>query len=297
MLHLRDGASITGDIRLERLRVVTRYGVLEIPSGDIHQVRVAPRIDPGTLQRIDDAILRLGSADLDAREQATAFLRGLGGPARKRLREASRSPDEEVKARAVIILSEIEAASRPGEEAPDETGAPDPLPEGSEDEVVARRFTARGRIEIDRLDVATPYGDLDIALSDVETIVFRSERPAAASLTVGPESALPGGWVRTKVSVEKGEKLAIRAAGEMTVQGYSIRSGPEGNTRYSSTTFREFPVLALVGKVGKNGKPFLVGREYSGKAPRGGDLYLGVVPFRQNRPMTGAYRVKVELKP
>ena len=95
----------------------------------------------------------------------------------------------------------------------------------------------------------------------------------------------------------KGDRLVIRANGQMTVEGYNVRSGPEGNTRYSSTSFREFPVLSLVAKVGKTGKPFLVGREFAGKAPREGDLYLGIVPFRQNRPTTGSYRVKVNLRP
>ena len=297
VLHLRDGAIITGAIRFERLRVITRYGLLEIPAGELFQVRVAPRDDPEVLGRIDSAIGRLGSADIDAREEATAVLRELGARARERLRGATRSTDEEVKARAGIILAEIEASSAPQESEAAEGESPDPLPEGSEDEVVARRFTIRGRIDLDSLQVTTRYGALDVSLADIEAIVFRGEGPSEASLAVGPESTLPEKWLRTKVSVQRGDRLDIRASGQMTVQGYNILSGPEGNTRYSSGASREFPVLALVAKVGKGGKPFLVGREHTGKAARGGELYLGVVPFRQNRPMTGSYRVKVEVRP
>jgi hypothetical protein len=297
VLHLRDGALIAGGLRFERLRVITRYGPLEIPSGELLQVRVAPREDPAVLGHVDKAIRELGSSDLDAREAATTVLRELGPRARERLREAAGSTDEEVKARAGIILAEVEASSAAEAGNAVEGESPERLPEGSEDEVVARRFTIRGRIDLDGLQVATRYGDLEVSLADIETIVFRGENPSETSLALGPENLLPDKWLRTKISVRRGERLAIRATGEMAIQGYSILSGPEGNTRYSTNAAQGFPVLALVGKVGKSGKPFLVGREHGARVPRGGDLYLGIVPFRQNRPMTGSYRVKIEVRP
>jgi hypothetical protein len=104
---------------------------------------------------------------------------------------------------------------------------------------------------------------------------------------------VPASWVKTKVGVSQGRKILVKASGQLTVSGYNVTAGPAGTSQYSGNTFENFPMLALVGKIGKNGKAFLVGKEWTEVAKRAGSLYLGVVPFRRNRAAAGAFQVQV----
>ncbi len=85
-------------------------------------------------------------------------------------------------------------------------------------------------------------------------------------------------WTKTGLHVQPGQKLHLTATGELA--GGQWRFGPEGTSehpewaRYSLVP--EWPHLALIGKVGEDGDPFLVGKEFSGTIVRGGELYLGI---------------------
>ena len=89
--------------------------------------------------------------------------------------------------------------------------------------------------------------------------------------------------------------MKIAASGNISVRNYGIVSGPAGNTDWSGhATFGNFPMLSLVAKVGKKGKPFLVGANFSGRVKGQGRLYLGVVPFSPYPTgAAGSYQVKV----
>ena len=80
----------------------------------------------------------------------------------------------------------------------------------------------------------------------------------------------------------------------MTLSNYNLVAGPEGTSRYTSSyNYKGIRPLALAGRIGRKGKPFLVGPNYRAKAAGGGTLYLGVVPFRTYVP-TGEFKVRVE---
>lgn len=85
-------------------------------------------------------------------------------------------------------------------------------------------------------------------------------------------------WTRTGILVKPGQKLSLTVRGEL--RGGQWRFGPEGTAehpewaRYSLVP--EWPHLAVIGKVGEDGDPFLVGKEFSGTIVRGGELYLGI---------------------
>lgn len=85
-------------------------------------------------------------------------------------------------------------------------------------------------------------------------------------------------WTETGIQLQAGQQLTLTATGEL--KGGELSFGPEGTSehpewaRYSLVP--EWPHLALIGKVGEDGSPFLVGRSYSGTVIRGGQLYLGV---------------------
>lgn len=85
-------------------------------------------------------------------------------------------------------------------------------------------------------------------------------------------------WTKTDIVVKPGQKLSLTVRGEL--RGGEWRFGPEGTAehpewaRYSLVP--EWPHLAVIGKVGEDGDPFLVGKEFSGTTVRGGELYLGI---------------------
>lgn len=112
--------------------------------------------------------------------------------------------------------------------------------------------------------------------------------------------SVPGtqAWTDTGVDVAGGEMLAVSATGEMEIShwkfagrdGFEWLVGPQGTHLYDTIVKdKKFPIpaaesgpapcYALIGKIGPEGEPFLVGREYRAKAPTGGRLYLGVNDF------------------
>jgi len=70
-----------------------------------------------------------------------------------------------------IPSAEIISIKVPAGEAKEEVGA-------SEDQVETVRFTVTGKLEIDKLEVETPYGKLTVSKSDIVEILF--PRPSAA---------------------------------------------------------------------------------------------------------------------
>ncbi len=292
VFYLRDRGKVAGRPKLDVLTVDTRYGVLHVPTEELILVRFARRLADAERQRIETAIARLGAEDFAEREAAMEDLRKLGLVARKFLLEARKGADDEVRSRAANLLAEL-ASTAPPPPSTEEDGL-DPLLDDEDDEVVTQRFTVRGRVKEERFTVECRYGGLELDATEIAGIAFHPEKRTLRALEVSASRTVPDSWLNTKLSVAKGQKIVLRARGQVTVPNYNLTSGPEGTTRYSGNTFQSFPMLSLVGKIGKNGKPFLVAKEYQGKASREGALYLGLVPFRRNYAASGSYQVKVE---
>jgi hypothetical protein len=290
LFFLRDGSKVAGFPAFDVLHVETRYGLLKVPATEILSLRFVPRIGNELETEVRRQIERLGSDDFDVREDATDRLRKIGLPALTQVRKAASSEDEETRNRAELLLADIqtklaESVKDDGDIAP---------AAGDDDEVLSRRFRIKGRVQEEKYRVTTRYGELEFDVADLIGIDFRVEGKDAASLTVSATRTAPNAWVSTRTTVVKGQRLRITAAGSMQVADYNLTVGPAGTTRYGTGTFGSFPMLALVGQIGKNGKPFLIGASYRGKASAAGTLFIGVVPFRRNLEATGAYKVKIE---
>lgn len=291
LLYLRNGGVLVGRVGLEHMLVETRYGELRIPVEEIQQIRFARRIPEAEKERIQEAIDQLGDPDFDRRESAMQALRDIGSPARRFLRAALKAEDEEVKSRAESLLAEI------SEETEGETHLEDsiePLRDAEDDEVITSRFTIRGRVVRDSYGVETSYGELSVARADMIGILLDPEMSISKRVTVPATTLVPGKWLDTRLSFTAGRRIRFEASGQLFVANYNLRCGPEGTTRYSGSTFNNLPMLSLVGKIGKRGKPFLVGQSSSTRARKQGRLYLGIVPFRRNYAATGQYKVKIE---
>ncbi|MCH2373015.1 MAG: hypothetical protein MK538_02455 [Planctomycetes bacterium] len=52
--------------------------------------------------------------------------------------------------------------------------------------------------------------------------------------------------------MNKGPRFTIAATGEVSVSNYGLTTGPDGSRQYSSNrAWGGFPILPLVGKIGK----------------------------------------------
>ena len=85
-------------------------------------------------------------------------------------------------------------------------------------------------------------------------------------------------WQSVGVRVREGDELRIRARGSWMYTPGEYH-GPEGHARYSAPAFYPLPGVpggALIGRVGENGEPFLVGRGGVWWMRESGLLYLRI---------------------
>jgi hypothetical protein len=72
----------------------------------------------------------------------------------------------------------------------------------------------------------------------------------------------------------------------MAVKGQKI-AGPISPQMYGGM---------LIGKIGEDGEPFVIGDRYDGNPEREGKLYLHIGPSPWNCPSAGNYEVKINRK-
>jgi hypothetical protein len=86
-------------------------------------------------------------------------------------------------------------------------------------------------------------------------------------------------WTDAGLDVKAGQKVTIKASGEIG-PNKANRTGPAGFvskpewTKYN--VLASAPHMALIGRLGKDGSPFLVGGLLTIDAPAGGRLFLGI---------------------
>lgn len=93
------------------------------------------------------------------------------------------------------------------------------------------------------------------------------------------------GWQSMGVQLEKDDSVTIRARGTWLYTPGEYH-GPEGHARYPAPSFYPLPHVermgpgvpggVLIGRIGENGAPFLVGRGTRVQAAERGKLYLRI---------------------
>ncbi|HHT9120958.1 MAG TPA: alkaline phosphatase family protein [Candidatus Hypogeohydataceae bacterium YC41] len=119
-------------------------------------------------------------------------------------------------------------------------------------------------------------------------------------------------WTNTGIAVEADQYIHIAAEGKVEKYGwsyvgrnYDYEVGPEGTYNYDEKVKeKNFPLpaaeagpapcYALIGKVGEEGEPFLVGRNSVIKSIQTGTLYFGINDFDAS-DNKGHFQAKVEL--
>jgi len=291
LFQLRDGSRIAGDPDATTLDIETAYGKLVVPIEDIVRIRFVTAPESGLQEKVAAAVKRLGSDDYDEREAATQELRKIGLPAFEALKAAAKSEDEEVRTRAEALVTEIGEQVEAAEE--EEAGSA-PL-QGEDDEIVTRRFTIRGKVTKAAYVVKSKYGEFKVSRADIISLTFVRGGGYHTQVKI-PSSALAAQtWVDTKADVTKGARLKIKATGTINVEAYGENATPDGSRRIGNR-FMNFPACALIGKIGRNGTPFLVGSDYDDAVEEAGRLYLAIAMQAMGN-MTGEYKARVDVEP
>jgi hypothetical protein len=147
-------------LRDENIEVVTRYGKLLIPAGDIRQIEFGFHVDAVTSKRVDAAIEKLGSTDFTEREGASNLLLELAEKAYPALLQATKHQDKEVVRRAEDLLGKIR------DKVPSEI-----LERPTTDMVLTADSKFTGRISADVFKVKTfQFGEQQVNLGDLRTM-------------------------------------------------------------------------------------------------------------------------------
>ena len=115
-----------------------------------------------------------------------------------------------------------------------------------------------------------------------------------------------GEWLETNYQVDNRYGLTITAKGLVDTwpqQPGGYMSGPMGTTRQSLPGQKVIgPITGqtygtvLIGKIGADGEPFVIGDRYDGKPETEGKLYLHIGPSRWQCPSAGSFEVKISRK-
>lgn len=97
-------------------------------------------------------------------------------------------------------------------------------------------------------------------------------------ITVRVDASQP--WTDAGITIKPGRLLNISASGLVKESPSALGRGPDGiplnKPEAQFLVVKGLNLMALIGKVGEDGSPFLVGQQYSGQLPQEGKLYLGV---------------------
>jgi hypothetical protein len=155
-----DGSVLKLTLKAARVEVVTPYGRLTVPVGEIQRIDFATRLADDMARRIDEAVANLAHPQFTTREAATAELFKLKEKAYPALLDAAKVKDAEVSSRATELLDRIRDAV-PAEQ----------LEVRKFDVIQTEHSKFSGRIEGSVLQVASAqFGDVQLKLTDLRTL-------------------------------------------------------------------------------------------------------------------------------
>lgn len=102
------------------------------------------------------------------------------------------------------------------------------------------------------------------------------------SLSIPTNTSVPANtaWTKTDYTINIGDRLEVITLGEITLS-LEMKCNPRGIENRSDLT-NKFGILktanfgCLIGKIGENGQPFVVGEKLSTISTTSGTIYLGI---------------------
>jgi hypothetical protein len=284
-VRLNDGSLVRMTILQESVDILTKYGKLTIPLRDIRRIEFGLHLPEGVEPQIHGAIKNMGSEAYKEREEAVKQLVSFGPLAYPSLQQASRGKDLEVVKRALAAMKRI-----------DDKTPPEQLRLKQEDTVQTVEFTINGRIVSPSIKVhSETFGEFDLKLSQLRSLHQRGQTGDVEMIVdAGQFGTSTDQWMDTGVAVDNNLRLIIRSEGQVdlwpqgpgqymtTPKGYSTAG--KGGTHMAGT---------LLGRVGDNGKVFVIGEQYEGVHSTEGKVYVHIVPSPWNNVSSGSYKLRI----
>lgn len=275
-----DGDEVSVGIIHKDLQVKTAYGVLTIPTNKIRNITlsVKPTGD------VNEALTKLGNNNHAVREEAVKYLVSKGKQSyNSLLGVVKNSKDLEVIRLAEKTLEQIK-----------ERFTPDDLQSPDTDLVQTESFLIFGEINLKSIKCKSEhFGEIEVQLDKIRQIFFANT--FGVNLNIDGKYGGPAVvWLETEFQTVVGNKINITAAGSVDLyptQANQYMTSPEGRNDHMHG---QKPAGALLGKIGPNGKEFVVGNKYEGVADASGKLYLRINPSPWNAAITGSYTVNVK---
>jgi hypothetical protein len=199
----------------DRLELVTKYGLLQIPLSDVRRIEFGSRVPPDVAEKVAAAIVRLGHPDFQSREAASAELRGYRERAYLPLLKALKHQDPEVSRRAEEALRFLQAKLPPSQLEPKEF-----------DVIHTEDSKFTGKLTATSVRVLTfQFGEQTLRLADLRTL--RSAAGVAADELSAAGPAPPN---LSAYQNQFGKEMAFAVTG---TQGTGPNSGVWGTDVYT----------------------------------------------------------------
>jgi hypothetical protein len=302
-----NGSKVRALILSDKLEIASIYGKLTVPIQDVQQIEFGLHYPDGTVDKVDSAIKNLGSGDYRVRETAAKTLVELGPFAYPSVLRTTTAKEREIAARAKDIVQKIQAKFPKKD-----------LKVSTDDRVVTPTQTIVGRIMTTTVKTKAEYfGEIEHKLVNMRSL--RAVTGSLPEVDVSIDSAKyanSGQWLDSGFQLDGRSNIVITAKGQvdtwpqqpgqyMTGPGGNLRGGgfqpgggqimPGGKIRAGNINNNMYGGM-LIGKIGEDGEPFIIGDRFEFKAETEGKLFLHIGPSPWNCASAGSYEVKISRK-
>lgn len=283
-IRLRDGNILYVDVLQDYFEVKTKYGLLKVPLADVQAINFGFRLSAANKLKVAAALKKLGSKNYRERENAAKMLIRMGQLGYTPAWMSQNDKDLEVAKRAQEIAKVIGAGH-----------APDDLIVRTTDVLQTTEFDIVGAIVGESIKFqSSTLGDLTVKIQDLRSLQFVSQKASVVKIRAGKHEKPD--WLDTKVKIRTGVVVMFNAQGAVDLwpQGPGqYVCGPRGYKQNGRNSSR--PAGALLGKIGKDGREFVIGDHLQFLADKQGTLRVAIVPSPWNNTSTGNYTLNVKL--
>lgn len=286
-VRFADGSTVRMTVLQENLEIHTKYGKLTVPIHEVRRLELGMHMPEGVSGRIDAAIRKLGSTAFREREEASQELITLGAYAYPAVHSAAKSSDLEVAQRAGEVLKKLR-----------EKLPADQLRLNPQDRIQTSEFPIVGRLVSSAIKARNPYfGDVELKLCELRSVRWMSSSGESELLVEASKHGSPGSpWLDTGLDVEAESGLLISATGQIDLWPATpgqYATGPSGYRNAGTVQGTNHHAGTLLGRVGENGKVFVVGERYDAATNAEGRLYLAIAPSPWNNASAGSFSVRI----
>ena len=279
-VRLRSGTLLVGKVEPRQWRVLTKFGTLHVPAENIRHVVFGRKAQPERFAQVRALIADLAASNPERRHHAQAKLKHEGAFAAPELhRAAKRHADPEVRRFCQEIFDAI--GIDPDDFIPDE------------DRVRTSLFSVSGAVTLKSFKVTVAeLGSLNVDRNDIIDVRGYS-RTRVRKFKVTGQFTMIGTWLDTKIEMSENVPLKISAQGQIHFPRWGNQMmTPDGNPNMGNVN--GIWLGTLIGKVGKTGQHFKIGRSYTGTPKGKGTLHIAVMMNQRNQQSSGEYTVRIE---